>query len=105
MPPSHESRCELYLHAVVVLLLWRVGHCRELGIATASGADVLLLVHMDSALGAVGPLPTRPEVLPWRGHLSGEKAMRELGYRPRVTYEEALAETERYLTESVLITR
>ena len=35
----------------------------------------------------------------------GEKAVRELGYRPLVTYEEALAETERYLTESGLIKR
>ena len=54
---------------------------------------------------AVGPLPTQPEVVPWRGRFSGEKAVRELGYRPRVTYAEALAETERYLTESGLIKR
>ena len=45
------------------------------------------------------------EVVPWRSRLSGEKAVRELGYRPLVTYEEALAETERHLTESGLIKR
>jgi nucleoside-diphosphate-sugar epimerase len=54
---------------------------------------------------AVGPLPTQPEVVPWRGRFSGEKAVRELGYRPRVTYAEALAEIERYLTASGLIKR
>jgi nucleoside-diphosphate-sugar epimerase len=54
---------------------------------------------------AVGPLPTQPEVGSWHRRFSGEKAVRELGSRPRVTYEEALAETERYLTESGLIKR
>jgi nucleoside-diphosphate-sugar epimerase len=54
---------------------------------------------------AGGPLPTQPEVVPWRGRLSGEKAARELGYKPRVTYAEAMAETERYLTASGLIKR
>jgi nucleoside-diphosphate-sugar epimerase len=52
---------------------------------------------------AVGPLLTRPEVVSWHGRFSGEKAVLELGYRPQVTYAEALAETERYLTESGLI--
>jgi hypothetical protein len=33
------------------------------------------------------------------------KAVRELGYRPRVTYAEAPTETERYLTQSGLIKR
>src|SRR6266446_2834519 len=46
---------ELFLHAVVGLLLRRVGDCRELGVAAASGEDVLLLVHIDSALSAVKP--------------------------------------------------
>src|SRR5262245_23282122 len=46
---------ELFLHAVVGLLLRRVGDLRELGIATATGEDVLLLVHIDSTLGAVKP--------------------------------------------------
>jgi nucleoside-diphosphate-sugar epimerase len=57
----------------------------------------------------VGPLPSLPpEAVPpgyrWRGRCSGEKARRELGYMPRVTYEEAMAEAERYLRESGLIT-
>src|SRR5262249_23630525 len=46
---------ELFLHAVVGLLLRRVGDLRELGIAAATGEDVLLLVHMDGALGAIKP--------------------------------------------------
>jgi nucleoside-diphosphate-sugar epimerase len=55
-----------------------------------------------------GPLPSRPleDVPPgyrWRGRCSGEKATRELGYVPRVTYEEAMAEAERYLRESGLV--
>jgi len=50
-------------------------------------------------------LPIRQEVVPWRGRLSGAKAERELGYVPRVSYEEALSETERYLTESGMIKR
>jgi nucleoside-diphosphate-sugar epimerase len=41
----------------------------------------------------------------WHGRFSEEKAVRELGYRLRVTYAEALAETERYLAESGLIKR
>ena len=44
---------ELFLHAVVGLLLWRVGDRRKLGIATASGEEALLDIHMDGALGAV----------------------------------------------------
>jgi nucleoside-diphosphate-sugar epimerase len=56
----------------------------------------------------VGPLPSMPlEAVPpgyrWRGRCSGEKATRELGYSPRVTYAEAMAEAERYLRESGLI--
>src|SRR5712691_441542 len=56
----------------------------------------------------VGPLPSMPlEAVPpgyrWRGRCSGEKATRELGYIPRVTYEEAMAEAERYLRESGLV--
>jgi nucleoside-diphosphate-sugar epimerase len=56
----------------------------------------------------VGPLPSMSlEAVPpnyrWRGRCSGEKAIRELGYVPRVTYEEAMAEAERYLRESGLI--
>src|SRR5215510_905492 len=46
---------ELFLHAVVGLLVRRVGNLRELGIAAATGEDVLLLVHMDGALGAIKP--------------------------------------------------
>ena len=46
---------ELFLHAVVGLRLWRIGDLRELGVAATSGEDVLLLVHMDGALGAVKP--------------------------------------------------
>jgi hypothetical protein len=46
---------ELFFDAVVGLLLRRVGDGRELGVAAASGKDVLLLVHMDGALGAVQP--------------------------------------------------
>jgi nucleoside-diphosphate-sugar epimerase len=56
----------------------------------------------------VGPLPSRPlEAAPpgyrWRGLCSGEKAARELGYVPRITYKEAMAEAERFLRESGLI--
>jgi nucleoside-diphosphate-sugar epimerase len=58
----------------------------------------------------VGLLPSMlleavPPGYRWRGRCGGEKAVRELGYRPRVTYAEARAETERYLTESGLIKR
>ena len=57
----------------------------------------------------VGSLPSLPpEAVPpgyrWCGRCSGEKARRELGYMPRVTYEEAMAEAEQYLRESGLIT-
>jgi nucleoside-diphosphate-sugar epimerase len=56
----------------------------------------------------VGPLPSLPpEAVPpgyrWRGWCSGEKATRELGYLPQVTYEEAMAEAERYLRENGLV--
>jgi hypothetical protein len=51
---------ELFLHAVVGLLLWRVGDRRKLGIATASGEEALLDIHMDGALGAVKPGVTTP---------------------------------------------
>lgn len=47
----------------------------------------------------VDALAARGEVVPWRGRFSGAKAERELGYAPRVSYEEAMAETERYLAE------
>lgn len=50
-------------------------------------------------------LPTRQEVVPWRGRLSGAKAERELGYVPRVSYEEAMSETERYLAQTGMIKR
>jgi len=50
-------------------------------------------------------LPIRQEVVPWRGRLSGAKAERELGYVPRVSYEEAMSETERYLAQSGMIKR
>jgi nucleoside-diphosphate-sugar epimerase len=63
--------------------------------------------HFRRWLG-VGPLPSMPlEAVPpnyrWRGRCSGEKAIRNLGYVPRVTYAEAMAEAERYLWESGLI--
>lgn len=60
--------------------------------------------HFRQWLG-VGPLPLQPEIAPWCGRISGEKAVRELGYAPRVTYAEALAETERYLQDSGIIQR
>jgi hypothetical protein len=44
---------ELFLRVVIGLLLWRVGDRRKLGIATASGEEALLVLHMDGALGAV----------------------------------------------------
>lgn len=50
----------------------------------------------------LGPVPTRGEISPWRGSFSAEKIRRELGYSPRVSYEEAMAENERYLTEQGL---
>jgi nucleoside-diphosphate-sugar epimerase len=49
------------------------------------------------------PLDAFPPGYCWRGRCSGEKATRELGYLPRVTYEEAMAEAERYLRESGLV--
>ena len=56
----------------------------------------------------VGPLPSLPlEAMPpayrWRGRCSGEKAARELGYLPRVTYEAAMAEAKHYLRQSGLV--
>jgi nucleoside-diphosphate-sugar epimerase len=51
------------------------------------------------------PLPGRDDAVPWRGGLSGAKAERELGYAPRVSYEEAMAETERYLVQRGMVTR
>jgi nucleoside-diphosphate-sugar epimerase len=51
----------------------------------------------------VDALVPRGEVVPWRGRYSGAKAERELGYAPRVSYEEAMAETERYLAEIGMI--
>ena len=48
-------------------------------------------------------VPARREVVPWRGRLSGAKAERELGYAPRVSYEEAMSETERYLAQTGMI--
>jgi len=49
-----------------------------------------------------GAVPTRGEISPWRGRFSAEKIRRELGYSPRVSYEEVMAENERYLTEQGL---
>src|SRR5262252_7375240 len=46
---------ELFLDAVVGLLLRRVGDLRELSVAAAPGEDTLLLVHMNGALGTVKP--------------------------------------------------
>jgi nucleoside-diphosphate-sugar epimerase len=51
------------------------------------------------------PLPARHEMVPWRGHFSGAKARRELAYASRVSYEEAMAETERHLVELGIIKR
>ena len=45
----------------------------------------------------VEPLTARGELVPWRGRLDGTKAERDLGYRPRVSYEDAMRETERYV--------
>jgi hypothetical protein len=56
---------ELFLHVVVGLLLWRVGDRRKLGIATASGEEALLVLHMDGALGAVKPGVTTPSAKAW----------------------------------------
>jgi nucleoside-diphosphate-sugar epimerase len=50
-------------------------------------------------------IPTRPELRPWHGRLSGEKAVRELRYAPSVSYEEAMSETERYLAECGIVKR
>jgi hypothetical protein len=44
-------------------------------------------------------------MVPWRGHFSGAKARRELAYASRVSYEEAMAETERHLVELGIIKR
>ena len=51
----------------------------------------------------VDPLTPRGEIVPWRGHYSGAKAERDLGYRPRVSYEEAMVEIERYLAQVGLL--
>ena len=53
----------------------------------------------------VDPLVPRGEVVPWRGRYSGAKAERELAYAPRVSYQEAMAELERYLVETGMIKR
>jgi nucleoside-diphosphate-sugar epimerase len=50
-------------------------------------------------------LPSRGDAEPWHGRLSGAKAERDLRYTARVSYEEALAETERYLSQIGMITR
>jgi len=55
-------------------------------------------------LGVDLPLP-RHQVVPWRGQVSGAKAERELGHKPRVSYEEAMASTERFLVELGIVTR
>ena len=44
-------------------------------------------------------MPVGSAVPPWRGRLSGAKAERELAYVSRVSYDEAMAETEQYLRE------
>jgi nucleoside-diphosphate-sugar epimerase len=61
--------------------------------------------YFDRFCGWLGrdPLIARGEVVPWRGRYIGAKAERELGYVPRVSYEEAMAETERYLAEIGMI--
>jgi len=51
------------------------------------------------------PLVARHETASWRGRFSGAKARRELAYVPRVSYDEAMAETERSLVELGLIRR
>jgi nucleoside-diphosphate-sugar epimerase len=51
------------------------------------------------------PLPDGPPAAPWRGRLSGAKAVRELGYAPRVTYADALGEAEHDLVRSGLVRR
>jgi nucleoside-diphosphate-sugar epimerase len=51
------------------------------------------------------PLPTRQEVVPWRGRFSGAKAERELGYVTHVSYEATMSEAERYLAERGMIKR
>ena len=53
----------------------------------------------------VDPLQARGEIVAWRGRYAGAKAERELNYRPRVSYEEAMSEIERYLVETGLIER
>jgi nucleoside-diphosphate-sugar epimerase len=63
--------------------------------------------HFRHWLG-VGPLPSMPpETVPpgyrWCGRCSGEKAARELGYTPRVTYQEAMAEAQQHLRQSGVI--
>lgn len=60
--------------------------------------------RMCRMLGVDPPVP-RQEVAPWRGRYSAAKAERELDWTPRVSYEEAMAETERYLTEIGMIKR
>ena len=56
---------EFFFHAVVGLLLWRVGDRRKLGIATTSGKEALLVLHMDGALGAVKLGVTTPSAKAW----------------------------------------
>jgi nucleoside-diphosphate-sugar epimerase len=51
------------------------------------------------------PLPAGQTVPQWRGRLSREKAERDLGYVCRVSYEEAMTETERYLLQRGMIKR
>ena len=49
------------------------------------------------------PLTDAPPGYGWQGRCSGEKAARKLGYVPRISYEEAMAEAERYLREAGLV--
>ena len=51
------------------------------------------------AVPSVSPM-TVPPAYRWHGRWSGEKIRRDLGYAPRVTFEEAMAEAKRYLVDT-----
>ena len=52
---SPDGVRELFLHTVVCLVFRRVIHFQQLGVSPLASKDLLLLVNMDGAFGAVDP--------------------------------------------------
>ncbi|MFU8772396.1 MAG: hypothetical protein ACNA8H_08245 [Anaerolineales bacterium] len=51
----------------------------------------------------LGERPARPPYDLFKGKFSSDRAKQELGYSPRVTYDEAMQETFHYLQETGLL--